>query len=169
MLDVSNWHKLCGLGTATFTLTDNEGNKTARLAKEGDYIKIDIPGPGSKTGNGYDWVRIETIEDKRDEPNNYEAFTMRARPAKNPAGNADETAHFFQDEATSTFMVVRDANTVKAEIHGRNELPNIEQETRPDTIRNAVIALVAMLGLSKSQWKKLVEGLVSSEMDEYKK
>ena len=163
LLDVSNWYKLCGLGSATFTLTDSMGNKVSRLAKQGDHLKIDIPAPGSKTGDGYDWVRVEAIENRNDPLNDYEELSMRARPAKNPKDNAEETAHFFQHEATSTFIVIREKNIVQAEIHGRNELPNVQQETKLDTLRNAVMALGAMLGFSKFQWKKLAKGLVSQK------
>ncbi len=163
LLDVSNWHKLSGLGTATFSLTDSLGNKVRRLAKQGDHLRIDIPAPGSKTGDGYDWVRVEAVENKNDVANDYEELSMRARPAKNPKDNAKETAHFFQPDATSTFMVVREKNIVKAEIHGRNELPNVQQETKLDSLRNAFMALGAILGFSKFQWKKLVKGLVSQK------
>lgn len=161
LLDVSNWHKLCGSASATFALTDALGNKVRRLARQGDYLRIDIPAPDSKAGDGYDWVNLEAIEDKNDPSNDYEEIFMRARPAKNPKHNVEETAHFFQQDATSTFMVVREKNIVKAEIHGRNELPNVQQETKLDTVRNAVLALGAILGFSKFQWKKLVKGIVS--------
>lgn len=161
LLDIPNWHNLCGLVTATFVLTDSLGNKVKRSAKKGDYLRIDIPGPGSKTGDGYDWVRIETIENRSDGVNDYEVLYLRARPAKNPKDKSAQTAHFLKDDASSTFMVVREKNIVKAEVHGRNELPNVKQENVLDSVRNAFIALGAMLGLSKSQWKKLVKGLVS--------
>lgn len=163
LLDVSNWHKLAGMGTASFALTDGVGNIVRRVAGEGDHLRIDIPGPGSKTGDGYDWVKIERIEHKNDAANDNEEISMRARPASNPNDSAEETAHFFKDDASSTFMVLREKNIVKAEIHGRNELPNVEQETRLDSIRNVFTALLAVLGFSKFQWKKLVKGIVSQE------
>lgn len=163
LLHVSDWHKLCGLVSATFALVDSTGNKVRRSAKQGDYLRIDIPGPGSKTGDGYDWVKVEAIQNKNIPATYYDEFSMRVRPAKNPKDNARETAHFFQDEASSTFMVARGKNIVQAEIHGRNELPNIHEETRLDSLRNAVMALGAMLGFSKFQWKKLVKGLVKKE------
>lgn len=163
LMDVSNWHKLCGLATATFALMDSLGNQVYRLARQGDYLRIDIPGPNSETGDGYDWVKIEAIESKNNVADDYEELFIRARPAKNPRDGAQETAHFFQHDASSTFMIVREKNMVRAEIHGRNELPNVEQETKLDTVRNAIMALGAMLGFSKFQWKKLVKGLVSQK------
>lgn len=164
LLNVSEWHKLCGLVSATFVLTDSLGNKVKRLVKEGDYLRIDIPGPGSKAGHGYDWVRIEAIENKNSPVDDYEEVYMRARPAENPKGNTKKIAHFLQDDASSTFMVTREKNIVKAEVHGRNELPNVrEQAVLLDKIRNTFIAISAMLGFSKSQWKKLAKGLLSRE------
>jgi hypothetical protein len=163
LLDVSNWHKLCGLVSATFALVDNKGNKVRRAAREGDYLRIDIPGPGSQTGDGYDWVKVEAIQTKNISANDYDELSMRVRPAKNPKDKTLDTAHFFEDKASSTFMVARGKNIVQAEIHGRNELPNIHEETRLDSLRNAVMALGAILGFSKFQWKKLVKGIVKKE------
>ncbi|MEP6616298.1 MAG: hypothetical protein ABJA57_06940 [Ginsengibacter sp.] len=163
LLDVAHWHKVSGMGSATFDLFNGNGNKVRRLAKEGDYLRIDIPGPGSKKGDGYDWVKLEEIEYKNDPLKDYEEVSMRARPAKNPKSKTGTTAHFFKDEASSTFVVARGKNIVQAEIHGRNELPNVEQETKIDSIRNAVMAMGAMLGFSKFQWKKLAKGLVSKK------
>ena len=162
LLDISNWDKLCGLVTGKFHLADDQGNEVKGLAKSGYYLKIDIPGPGSKTGDGYDWVQIEAIEEDRPDADS-EEVVMKVRPASNPANKDADTAHFFKNEATSTFIVKRTKNILKAEVHGRNELPNVNQDNHRhlDTIRNALIALSAMIGFSSSQWKKLVKGLLS--------
>lgn len=150
------------MGTASFALTDGVGNIVRRVAGEGDHLRIDIPGPGSKTGDGYDWVKIERIEHKNNPVNDNEELSMRARPASNPNDSAEETAHFLRMmQVVHLWYCVK--NIVKAEIHGRNELPNVEQETKLDSIRNAFTALLAVLGFSKFQWKKLVKGIVSQE------
>ena len=161
--DVSNWHKLCGLVSATFTMIDSSGNKIRRLIKEGDYIRIDIPGPGSKIGHGFDWVRIEAVTAHHDPIKDIDQIALRVRPAKNPKEKVNGTAHFFKKDATSTFMVVREMNKVTAEIHGRNELPNIKQVVKMDSIRNTLIAIGAMIGLSKWQWSNLAKGIVSTD------
>lgn len=161
LLNVSDWDKICGKGSAIFNLTDNKGNILNRLASKGDYLRIDIPGPGLKTGNGYDWVRIEAIENTNLSKIDYECISLRVKPAKNPTTNADDIAHFFKHAASSTFLVIRDQNFVRAEIHGRNELPNIHQSKKTDILRNVFIALGAVLGFSKFQWKRLAMGLVS--------
>ncbi len=161
LLEVSNWHKLCGNAvSATFQLTNYRGNGVKGLAKNGYFLKINIPAPGTNAGNGYDWVQIESIEEKHDEVKDEEWISMRVRPAKNPTHPKEETAHFFKDEATSNFVVKRIKTRVIAEVHGRNEKPNTDNATIWDKIRNAFIALGAMLGFSKNQWKCLVKGLV---------
>jgi hypothetical protein len=165
LLDVYQWHALSGMGSANFALVDNSGKKVKRLARQGDYLRIDIPGPGSKTGDGYDWVQLESIENKNIEANDYEELSMRARPSNNPKDNSAETAHFFQDDASSTFVVARGNNIVQAEVHGRNELPNVHNDSNIDKLRNAVMSVAAILGFSKFQWKKLVKGIVSKKTD----
>src|SRR5687767_1827509 len=55
LLNVNAWHDYAGKGTAAFQLTDGQGTEVARTAQKGDHFKIDIPGPGSVTGEGYDW------------------------------------------------------------------------------------------------------------------
>src|SRR5687767_10360863 len=60
--NVNNWHKYAGAITAEFKLVDKTGVEVQRKAQKGDYFKIDIPGPGTVSGNGYDWVQIEEVE-----------------------------------------------------------------------------------------------------------
>src|SRR3978361_440638 len=59
LLNFAIWKDLCGIASAKFELIGPEGEEVHRLSKNGDYIRIDIPGPGSSSGNGYDWVKIE--------------------------------------------------------------------------------------------------------------
>ncbi len=162
LLQISNWDKLCGSVTGIFCLTDARGNELNAKAEEGNFIRIDIPGPGSKTGDGYDWVTIEEIKTLA-EGNDKDQISIRVRPAQNPTNADKETAHFLKDDATSTFIVIRNKNIVSAQVHGRNELPNIHHKRKFDVIRNFFIAIGAILGFSKTQWHKLVEGIMSSK------
>ncbi|MEO8794982.1 MAG: hypothetical protein ABI390_05910 [Daejeonella sp.] len=164
LLDVSKWHSLSGVGSAEFTLTDAHGNPVYRPAKEGDYFQIDLPAaPGTDAGDGYDWVRVEEIVQKIDAEQHFAELIMRVRPAKNPKDNKNETAHFFKEEATSTFVVSLHSLEVTGEVHGRNEVPNTQQESALDIVRNAIISISAVLGFSKFQWKKLAKGFVDKE------
>lgn len=161
LLDVNNWHNLCGAVTATFQLTDANGRQANRDAQVNDHFKIDIPGPGSNTGDGFDWVKIEAIENHSDGQN--ETTGIRVRPATNPLNSNEDVAHFFSEEATSSFVVKRVGNTICAEVHGRNEKPNTAAEAIVDKTRNAMIALGAMLGFSAGQWKSLVNGILDKK------
>ena len=67
---------------------------------------------------------------------------------------------FFKEDATSTFIVERDGNNLRAAVHGRNELPNTKADKPLDKARNAIVGLGAMLGLSNPQWKSLVKGIL---------
>lgn len=157
LLKVNKWHSYAGLATAGFQLTDEKGNPVDRLPKKGDHFKIDIPGPGTITGEGNDWVQIEEINDEE----NY--IGIRVRPATNPTNDSNDVAHFFADSATSSFIVKRDNLTVIAGVYGRNEKPNTKTETVIDKIRNATVATGALSGFSKLQWKSLVNGLVKKD------
>jgi hypothetical protein len=164
LLNVNEWHQFAGKLSAKFTLTDKKGGAVNRLAELGDYFRINIPGPGPEAGAGYDWVKIESIDDHRDPHGPTEEVSFRVRPASSPLDSDNNTAHFFSDHATSTFSVVRDKKTIKASVRGRNESPNIEETTKPsDKIRNTLIATGAITGLAKIQWKKLVRGILATD------
>lgn len=160
MLDINNWQNLAGKAGATFKLTDAMGNEVGRAPQKGDHIKIDLPGPGPTAGKGDDWVQIEEIEDKTDAMSNSESFGIRVRPAADPRTPGDETAHFYTEDATSTFMVMREGKTVTASEHGRNEVPNAGAESIIDKARNVAVAVGAMAVASHIQWKAFVRGLL---------
>lgn len=162
MLNPRVWHKLCGSMSATFMLVDGDDDPH-RLAMEGDHFRIDIPGPGPRSGDGHDWVMVEAIELHLDATGNEEHAAMRLRPCKNPQGGTD-VAHFFKDSATSTFVIARTGNKVTASYHGRNELPNIETGSIIDNLRNAVVTSGAMAGLSEAQWQTLINEFLQPEI-----
>ncbi|HWJ89642.1 MAG TPA: hypothetical protein VNR87_00940 [Flavisolibacter sp.] len=154
LLHVGGWHGLAGPASATFQLTDEMGNPQNREARIGDHFKIDIPGPGTITGGGDDWVRIEMVE------NSEELAAIRVRPATNPKNDRKDIAHFFSERSTSSFIVKKQKNKIIAGVYGRNEKPNTNAEQLADKIRNTAVATGAASGLSKLQWKSLANGLV---------
>jgi hypothetical protein len=159
LLDVNNWHQLGGTASAIFSLTDEKGNEVHRPALLGDHFKIDIPGPGSLTGDGHDWVQVEAIEAQ--ENNGEDIISIRVRPTSNPQNNNQDVAHFFTGEASSTFSVLRKGNIVIAGVYGRNEKPHLNTKAVIDKLRNAIVGVTAIAGLNKPQWKSLVMGLLS--------
>jgi hypothetical protein len=162
LLDVNHWHEFSGPLSATFQLTDQNGNEVYRTAEVGDYFKIEIPAPGPAEGNGFDWARIESIEDKSDSNGSKELMGILVRPAPDPKDNSDNVAHFFKSDSTSSFIVYRDGKKVTAVIFGRNEMPNTETSNVIDKVRNTIVGLTAILGFSNLQWKNLAKGLLSN-------
>jgi len=158
LLDVNRWKEVAGAATADFILTDASGKNVSRKATGGDHIKIDIPGPGPRVGDGFDWVTIEEIRLQEDE--NAEILSMTARPSANPLSDQDDTAHFLKDTATSTFQVKRMGTKIYAEEHGRNEVANTDTDHQIDNLRNTFVGWAAKIGFSYPQWKALVEGLL---------
>lgn len=160
LCDINNWHKLCGIASAVFSLSDQQGNKIEREGRQGDLVKIDVPGPGSQAGNGYDWVRIEAIEDHSNGNADHETFMLRVRPTANPQKLEKGTAHFYTSDATSTYIIERHGTIVTAAEYGRNEKPNADAGTAMDKVRNTLMGLGGISGISKLQWKSLVKGLL---------
>ncbi len=158
LLDISNWGKISKGLSADFVLMDGQGNPLNRKPEPGDYIRIDIPGPGSVAGHGYDWVKIELVEIIEPTVYGEELAQIRVRPTEDPLA-PEGPAHFFDNRATSTFLVHKKGLTILAAVHGRNEVP-AEAEKNIDTIRNKVIGKLAILGASKIQWQKLCEALL---------
>lgn len=103
LMNVNHWDEICKAPSSVFRLMNSKGQEIAGSVKESDFIRINIPGPGSKVGDGYDWVRVETITEQQlaDE----EILSITVRPSHHPLKRFNETAHFFKAEATSTFQV----------------------------------------------------------------
>lgn len=161
LLQVNNWDKICGKASAKFQLTDENGQEVEGLPKVGYHFKIDIPAPGTKTGEGFDWVQVEAIEENEDKEEDSEFLVMRVRPSSNPLTASNDVAHFFSDKATSNFLILREKKVVTAAVLGRNEVPNTDSTTSLlDKLRNAFVGTGAVGGLSTPQWKSLVDGLL---------
>lgn len=163
MLNPRVWHKLCGALSAEFMLVDGTDDPH-RLAMEGDHYRIDITGPGPRAGDGYDWVMVEAVEVHADPDAEQESAAMRLRPCKNPKGDTQDTAHFFTDDATSTFIISRMGNAVTASYHGRNEQPNTDTNSTLDNLRNGAVASGAMAALSEAQWQTLITEFLQPEI-----
>jgi hypothetical protein len=162
LLNPPIWHELAGIFSAEFELNDEAAQYPERLAGVNDYLKINIPGPGNIAGDGYDWVKVEAIEENT-LPGVDASFALRLRASSSPTHSDKVTAHFFKDDATSTFVVKRTGNEVTVSYHGRNELPNTDGSLG-DKIRNTIVASGAALGLSELHWMALLKGLLAKEI-----
>ena len=160
LLDINHWSHISSGISASFVLTDCRGTIKKCTPQVGDYFRIDIPGPGTTAGDGFDWVRIEMIEEEPGYLGTKESVVMRVRPGPQPE-NKKQTAHFFDPDATSSFIVKREGRRISAEVHGRNEKPNTESGNPIDALRNAVVSMGAQAGLARIQWEKLVKGILN--------
>jgi hypothetical protein len=157
--DVNNWAGMSGSMSSGFQLTDLAGKAATGPAETGMYIRIDIPGPGTNAGKGFDWVKIEQKEHVMLNEHQ-EVFFIRARPSEHPVQKSAGIAHFLRKEASSSFVLVRNGATITATVYGRNEVPNTLTSDVGDKIRNAVVGSTGAIGISKLQWKALVKGLL---------
>ncbi|ALR29542.1 hypothetical protein ATE47_02935 [Chryseobacterium sp. IHB B 17019] len=157
-LNISQWKEYCGGNLADFKLYDSYGYFIERDPQIGDFIKIDIPGPGDTEAKGYDWVKIISIFSEKND--NYERILISCSPSIVPGEPKDyHIAHFYSAEATSNFMILRQDNCITTAVYGRNESPNFNT-TFVNIIRNIFIAIGGMMGASKIQWKSLTDGLL---------
>lgn len=158
LLRVNNWNQVAGVVSAVFQLVDATGQEVDRDVIQGDYFKINIPGPGSKEGDGYDWVLVETVKEINEEENQTTGF--RIRPAANPFNQHPETAHFYSAEATGNFIIMRRKNEIIAWIVDNNLKPNGEANSLADKLRNAAVGRGAIGLFSKLQWQGLADGIL---------
>ncbi|OCA73894.1 hypothetical protein [Chryseobacterium arthrosphaerae] len=158
---VNRWKSYCGEAFAAFKLYDSNGSPVEREPQKGDFIRINIPGPGETEAKGYDWVEITDICFFQDAYS--ESVSMTCRPSKDPQhGKKGHIAHFYSSRATSTFIISRNATHLKAAVHGRNETPNFNAGWF-DVIRNIMVAAGGIMGIAKIQWKQLTDGFLDFE------
>lgn len=155
---MNNWELYAGEEKAEFSVRDKDGKIVLAEPKVGDYFCIKTPGLHNRTGDGFDWVQIEHIEEESEA--HRECVYIRVRPCANPTKPDEHVAHFFDPEATSNFVIKREGRTVIAEVHGRNEIPNTDNVGMLEKVRNQIVALGGMLIASEVQWKGLTSGII---------
>lgn len=154
---VNDWKSYCGEAFAAFKLYAPNGSPVERDPQKGDFVRINIPGPGETEAKGYDWVEIVDICFYED--THSESIAMTCRPSQNPTDKSSHIAHFYSSKATSTFMIQKYSTHLKAAVYGRNESPNYNANII-DIFRNLVVAIGGMLGIAKIQWRQLTNGLL---------
>lgn len=160
--DVNSWHRIMDQNFAVFQLTDKAGQPLEAIEpEEGMHFRIDIAGPASESGNGYDWVEI--VQAHTFEINAYKGYFITVRPADNPGSKDDHTAHFYTRSSTSTFLVYGHDCAVHAMVLDRNIEVNTDSKTGIDSIRNTVYGAVGKAVFSKIQWQLLADALVQPQ------
>jgi len=156
---INDWKRFCPESSADFKLCNSTGDVISRLPECGDYIRIDIPGPGGTEGHSFDWTVIDMVDF-----NSPDRILIQCRPCPDPKElNSRNIAHFYCERATSTFVIQKKENSLMAAVYGRNESPNLKSGVI-NSVRNMMIAVGGILGFSKIQWKCLVEGLTNFDI-----
>jgi hypothetical protein len=160
LLKINSWKVFAGKNPAEFYIYNMDNLNKYVLAKENDLVKIKIPAPENKLGNGFDWVvvhKIETIEKK-----DLIAILLEMKPHSCPEKSDKNTAHFYKKDASSTFILAKKDKTIQFSIHGRNEIPNIGKVGFINTCRNFFVASGGIFGGSKLQWQDFAEEFIKN-------
>lgn len=158
-LNINSWENLFKKGTA-FQVTDFNGNNKFSGIAVGDLVKIKIPGPKSRIGGGFDWVKICELEFHIYA--DYEYYCMVFSPCNKPG--SEVTAHFFQSIAKNYFTIKNYGYMVTAEVHGRNEVANCSNLQMWDQCRNFLTAKGGIFGFSKIHWKQWCKSILDEKI-----
>ncbi|MCP9751611.1 hypothetical protein [Ferruginibacter sp. HRS2-29] len=157
----SLWHTLAGSLSAVFALATPGNTDGGRTVKLHDYVTIDIPGPGNSLGDGFDWTQVTALaEDVLAGAQKSVALTLTA--CANPLNIVQDTAHFFDNSSSSSFVLYLSGCNVGIDYYGRNEQPNRHTISIADNMRNALVATGAAAGLSELQWSSLIRGILNT-------
>lgn len=157
--DINSWTHLFK-NVTSFQVTDINGIDKFGKIEVGDLVKIKIPGPKPKTGDGFDWVKIKHI--KFTENTEFKSICLALSPTRKPDGNT--TAHFYTSESTNYHIIKDYGNRIVAEVHGRNEVPNLKNLPFRDKIRNYFTAKGGLFGLSKLQWEIWTKNILNDDI-----
>jgi hypothetical protein len=141
----------------SFALFDKNGTARAgESAAVGDFIRLSLTGSGKD-----DWVEIIEIQDQPDEA------IVTVKPAHNPTENQPDkntTSHFFTDDSTNNFCLVKNRETLSFYVIGLNEKTNTDATGNfIETARNVAVANIgSYFGIQKSEWKIFCNNFLNS-------
>ncbi len=163
LFDVNLWSQMPGITSEFKLFGPNGSQKTGKSVSIVDYILINLPGPVPEN-----WVKVISLVDQE------ELAEFVVSPSEKPQEgnlNDEKVAHFFKEEATSTFRIKREGRLLFAYEIGKEE--NINNEGKEASNRDWINTLMAeggWLGFQKIQWKNLTEYLVHlSEIERVQK
>ena len=148
LFNVNGWSGLPGINS-TFALHNQQGQPTEQKPVPGFYVKIVLPGLPVEN-----WVEIAEVQ----ETETVAHFTVH--PCPNPQNEAEETQHFFAQEASSTFRIEQNGSVLRGYQIGKNEkINNQNQEAGDRAVLNTLIAEGGWAGFQDIQWLKLTDYL----------
>lgn len=161
-LNINGWREYCNDLSADFKLYNANGDAIERLPQKGDFIRIDLMGcMVSDKDSSFDWVEIIKLDF-----NARNSCLMECAPSSKPQSKNSVVNHFYDSSSTSTFIITKKGNCLKAGIYGRNEMPNLKTSFLRK-IRSLIISLAGMLGFSKIEWKCLADGWLDFEEQKF--
>ncbi|MEP6900851.1 MAG: hypothetical protein ABJA66_03815 [Actinomycetota bacterium] len=158
LLNIQEWNDHSML--SSYQLFDENGQtlKTEKLAV-GQFLRISLKGTLK-----YDWIRILDIVEAADE------FIITVKPASDPTAEKTDKSvisHFFTDESTNNFCLLKRANTVAFYVIGLDEKQNTsETKNALETIRNVAVNLGSYLGIQKGEWEKFCHDFLNDASNE---
>ncbi len=151
-LDINSWSEYFEKGLPKFELHNSDGTPIQRSPQIGDYIKILL---NTHSPKNYIWVRIDMID-----YTNPDSLMIQIRPSTVPGQQfAGRIIHFFSSTSTSTFILSKGKDYIKAAVYGRNETAN-SNANFINSIKNIFISLSSKLGSSKINWKNFTDGIL---------
>lgn len=157
LLNINKWNVKSGENPTEFYTYHKAKSE---LAKENDLVKMKIPAPVNKLGNGFDWVMISKIE--KVEKTDKKALLLQMKPHSCPENSNGNIAHFYTEDATNTFILAKKNNILQFSIHGRNEIPNTKKIGLMHSLRNFLVARGGVFGGSKIQWQDFAEEFIKN-------
>lgn len=157
LLDVSHWNMWSSGINTRFILVDENGRKVLRPARMGDHFMINVPERASPSGEGNNWIRIETIEEERSPEEQRESFSMRMSAVINPGnGESNTAAYLLRGNKTNTLRLYRSGRKVTVRVDRENETP----DTGAGNIPGLHTSSGFIFRFPRHQWQKLTRGLL---------
>jgi len=155
LFHIQQWNAESNL--SSFTPFDGNGCvKTDKIAADGDFIRITLPGSGKD-----DWVKIIEIYETADE------IVLTIQPSHNPTDewNQSTTSHFFTGDSTNNFCLQRHGSKIKFYVIGLCEKSNTEDTSGIiEIVRNFATANIGyFFGVQKAQWQDFCDNFVEIE------
>ncbi|QTV05565.1 hypothetical protein [Faecalibacter bovis] len=153
LLNVNNWGNFCTKTPVEFKVYDSNCSLNEGYVNLNDYIKIQIDLPTFSRRLSElvsDWVEVVRIEEHTDSNSAY--FLMQLAPIECPSKETKEIEHFYSNNATKTFILYRNNQTISLSIHGRNEEVNFKVKSKTKAFRNFLVANFGVIGIDNYLW-----------------
>ena len=146
LLSIDEWNEHSLMSSYEIFDKNGEVISSGRLSV-GGFIRISLKASGK-----FDWIRVIDILESENE------FIITVKPTFDPtAENVDKSviSHFFTDESTNNFCLLKKGETVAFHVVGLKEKQNTsETENALETIRNVAVNVATYLGIQKAEWEK---------------